>query len=183
MSSRFKKVTIGLLGLAAVVVVSFYSLMVYTKSFSPASTATFDQDGLKLSVKYSQPSKKGRVVFGQADTKPVVPYGKVWRTGANEATVFSTSQALKINGQALSAGEYSLWSVPGPNQWTIIFNRETGQWGTNYNAQLDVLKVETPLKTAGTPQEMLHISFEAMAGGALLVLTWDQARVEVPIQR
>ncbi|MCU0450627.1 MAG: DUF2911 domain-containing protein [Bernardetiaceae bacterium] len=183
MSSRIKKLTIGLLGLAVVVAVAFYSLMVYTKSFSPASTATFDQDGLKLTVKYSQPSKKGRMIFGEAASKAIVPYGKVWRTGANEATVFSTSQALKINGQPLSAGEYSLWTVPGADQWTLIFNQETGQWGTNYNANADVLKVEVPAKSAATPQEMFHISFEAMTGGALMVLAWDETRVEVPIQR
>jgi hypothetical protein len=90
-----------------------------------------------VSVNYSAPAVKGRKVWGS-----LVPYGKVWRTGANEATVFETSADLMINGQKLPAGKYALFTIPGETEWTFIFNSVWEQWGAyRYDAEKDVLRV------------------------------------------
>src|SRR5690606_37609349 len=99
-------------------------------------------------VDYCQPAVKGRVIFGE-----LVPYGQVWRTGANEATVIEINRDVKVAGSDLKAGKYSLWTIPTPEKWTIIFNSETGQWGTMYAEDTDVLKVEVRSSMKDTSTE------------------------------
>ena len=97
-----------------------------TKSFSPEEVVTYVDGDLKISLLYNRPYKKGREIFGD-----LVPFGKTWRTGANEATIFETNKALTIKGKNLAPGKYSLWTVPDSTTWLVIFNLETGQWGIN----------------------------------------------------
>ncbi len=159
-------------------VVAFLGLRAWTKSHSPAHTVVWTQEGLGIRLDYSAPSKKGRVVFGQ-----LVPYGKVWRTGANEATVIAFSQPVAVAGKALPAGKYSLWTIPTPAEWTFIFNAETGQWGTSYDAQRDVLRVSVPAARATAPAEQLDLRFEQAGAGADLVVHWENTRVSLPIRK
>lgn len=158
-----------------------------TKKISPETTAHYEQDGLTLSVTYSSPSKKGRVIFGE-----LVPFGKVWRTGANEPTRFSTATDLTIGGQALPAGEYSLWTIPGENQWTVIFNREIADWGvtlisggkkTTRKPEADALQITVPAESISEVVENFDISFFTPDAGktVYLQLTWDTTRVRVPL--
>ncbi|MEM7186811.1 MAG: DUF2911 domain-containing protein, partial [Bacteroidota bacterium] len=98
-----------------------------TKKHSPEVTQTYTIDDLEVDVFYSSPSKKGRVIFGD-----LVPYGEVWRTGANEATTFSTNKAVIIDGQELPAGDYTLWTIPGEEEWEIIFNSKMYPWGVRW---------------------------------------------------
>ena len=95
-----------------------------TKKHSPQATNTYTKNGMDLSVNYSSPSKKDRVIFGE-----LVPYDVVWRTGANEPTTFSTGSDIKIIDKTLSAGTYSLWTKPGKESWGVIFNKEIPDWG------------------------------------------------------
>jgi hypothetical protein len=88
---------------------------------------------LTVQVDYSRPYKKRREIFGK-----LLPYGQVWRTGANEATIFDVKQDIKIGDKSLKAGKYTLWTIPNADKWTVILNSETGQWGTNYNEKKDV---------------------------------------------
>ncbi|PLK42535.1 DUF2911 domain-containing protein [Emticicia sp. TH156] len=170
-----KKIGILLAGVA-VLALAFFGVRAYTKSKSPADTASFNQNGLSVQVDYCRPYKKDRVVFGQ-----LVPYGKVWRTGANEATLFTVKQDVKIAGKPLKAGTYTLWTVPNADVWTIVLNRQTGQWGTKYDELQDVLRVDVPAgKTTGTV-EQFKIDFAAMAGGANMVLLWENSEVKVPV--
>ncbi len=157
---------------------AFLGLRAWTKSHSPAHTVVWNQEGLSIQLDYSSPSRKGRVVFGQ-----LVPYGKVWRTGANEATLIAFSQPVAVAGKALPAGTYSLWTVPTPTDWTFIFNRETGQWGTSYDAQRDVLRVSVPAARTASPSEQLDIRFEGAGAGADLVVRWENTRVALPIRK
>lgn len=170
-----------------------------TKKHSPERTAAYTERGFDLQVTYSSPSKKGREIFGG-----LVPYGKVWRTGANEPTTFTTGNAIRLGfetqaggGQTLQPGTYSLWTIPGPDQWTIIFNREVPDWGvtlsslgrnTTRNPAADVLSLEAPvLKKSGTPEvvEAFTIDFANPNGPEALFLefAWDTVRVLVPIYR
>jgi hypothetical protein len=158
--------------------VAFLGLRAWTKSHSPARTVVWNQEGLAIKLDYSSPSKKGRVIFGQ-----LVPYGKVWRTGANEATVIELSQPVTVAGKALPAGKYSLWTIPTPTDWTFIFNGETGQWGTSYDAQQDVLRVSVPATRVTAPSEQLDIRFEQAGAGADLVLRWENTQASLPIRK
>lgn len=117
-----------------------------SKRPSPPATAEGVIDGVKIKVDYSQPSVKGRKIFGALEK-----YGQVWRTGANEATVISFDKAVKIEGKDLPAGKYALFSIPGENEWVIIFNSVTDTWGAydyEKNKDKDVLRVTVkPAKT------------------------------------
>ena len=111
-------------GLGVVILILMGSIVLFfykrhTKSFSPEEEVTFESRDLKIKVIYNRPNKKGRVIFGG-----LVPYDEVWRTGANEATTFSSNLPIKIQGKILDAGKYSLWTIPRENQWSIIFNTE-----------------------------------------------------------
>jgi hypothetical protein len=177
MNPKTRKILIAIVGFVVVVAVALFSMLLYTRSFSPEATASLSHNGLDLKVVYCQPSKKGRDIFGA-----LLPYGQVWRTGANAATTFEASRDLKVAGQALNAGKYSLWSIPGQTEWTIIFNRETGQWGTQYNDEADVLRVKVPAGTLTAPQEMFNIGLAGTGAGIEMTLAWDVVQVKVPIE-
>ena len=101
-----------------------------TKKHSPEQTVTYNQGDLQIDLFYCAPSKKDRVIFGE-----LVPYGEVWRTGANEASTFTTNKDLSIDGQTLAAGTYSLWTIPDREQWQVIFNSKMYPWGVNFTDQ------------------------------------------------
>jgi len=151
-----------------------------TKKASPEATVVYSQDGLDLEVFYNRPGKKGRVIFGG-----LVPYDKVWRTGANEATTFTTSKALTIGGTVLPAGTYTLWTIPGTTEWTVIFNKKMYPWGVDWNsvasreAAHDALRVVVPVEAVPTSEELFTIAFQPSP--LAMTLTWDQTRVTVPL--
>lgn len=159
-----------------------YIRFYYTKSFSPEATAEYNQNGVKISVFYNRPYKKGRVIFGE-----LVPYNKVWRTGANEATVFETNKNLNIKNQTLKAGAYSLWTIPGEQNWKVILNSEVGQWGVDFNGEAnrnpdnDVVTVDVPSLSHDKEFEQFTISIEQVGEDLELILLWDKTVVVVPI--
>ena len=159
-----------------IVAIAFFALYKFTKSHSPSEEVNVESKGLKVSVEYCKPYKKGRKIFGG-----ILPYGKLWRTGANEATVIKFNKNVSIAGKDLNKGEYSLWTIPAETDWTIIFNSETGQWGTNHNADKDVMKVNVPSKKTGTIYEQFSIKLLPEQSGANMVLNWDDTEVAVPI--
>jgi hypothetical protein len=167
--------------LLIIIGVLIYLRLFYTKSFSPEDQVTFENAQVKISVFYNRPYKKGREIFGG-----LVPYGKVWRTGANEATLFKTNRDLLFNSQVLKAGEYSLWTIPGEQVWTVIFNAETGHWGVGFNGeanrdpQKDVLQVEVPSVQIEKEFEQFTISLEKAGEDLELTLIWDKTLVAVP---
>src|SRR5690606_1794512 len=117
---------------------------------SPSKTAEGTVNGAKIKISYSSPAVKGRTIWGD-----LVPYGKVWRAGANEATIFETDKDIKVQGKALKAGKYSFFVIPGEQESTAIFNGETGQWGTNYDQSKDVLRVQVPSVQSSNFEERL----------------------------
>ncbi|MDX1629510.1 MAG: DUF2911 domain-containing protein [Fulvivirga sp.] len=145
---------------------------------SPLAIAKMKHKDVYVKVTYSQPHKQGRKIFGH-----LVPYGKIWRTGANEATEITLTDTLIVAGDTLNAGTYSVFSIPQKEQWTIIFNNELGQWGAyNYLQESDELRVEVPVeKIEDVVWEPFTITFDKKNGSADMVLMWDQTRVRVPI--
>lgn len=141
------------------------------KRKSPHETVSNDN----VSVTYGRPYKKGRTIFGS-----LVKYGEVWRTGADEATEITFKKDGTIAGQPVKAGTYTLFTIPGEKEWTIILNGKTGQWGAydyEKNKGQDVLKVNVPAGTASSPAEQLTITLPANA----MVIAWDNTQVSVPL--
>ncbi len=134
-------------------------------------------------VTYGRPSVRGRAIFGP-DTTSIVPYGEVWRLGANEATTITVSAPVRVAGQPLAAGTYAVFAIPGATEWTIIFNRMAEQWGASrYDAAQDALRVMVAPEAFPHTQELFTVSFDQItADGATLMLGWDRVRVPVPIQ-
>src|SRR5271169_6019206 len=122
---------------------------------SPPGTATFTfADGKTVTVDYSRPSMRGRKIFGG-----LVPYGQVWRTGANSATSLKTDANLTIGGASVPAGSYTLYTIPDEKKWTLIINKETGQWGTEYSEKDDLARVEMKVSKNASPTEQFTIAF------------------------
>ena len=119
------------------------------------SVVTNIDDDLKVEIVYSRPFLKGRE-FG----KDIVPYGKVWRTGANEATTFEISKDVLINDKILPAGKYSIYTIPNSDKTTVIFNKIWDQWGTQYDENFDALRVDVPTHTNEEPVEQFTIECE-----------------------
>ncbi len=141
-----------------------------SKRPSPPAVVQTTVRGTDLTIDYSRPSLKGRAAFG--DKTPLAPVGEVWRTGANEATTFTVSKAVKINGQPLAAGTYGLFTIPGATEWTIIFNKTAKQWGAyEYKAADDVLRVKVKPTMLSTPVEQFTITADKSGKVALL---WDK---------
>lgn len=128
---------------------------------------------------YGQPLKKGRVIFGN-----LVPYGKLWRTGANEATEITFTTNVKIGEKALLAGTYTLFTIPNENKWTIILNSELGQWGDfSYDESKNILSYEAEITENDDIYEGFTIQFEDITGGFNMYLLWDKIKVIIPVMK
>jgi hypothetical protein len=143
---------------------------------SPRDTVRSSAGGANLLVDYSRPSKRGRVIFGST----IVPWGEVWRTGANAATQFRTDKALEIGGIVVPAGFYTLWTIPSPTGWKLLINSETGQWGTAHKADHDLFQLDMAATTLPQPVERFVISIVPSAQGGTLNLDWDTTRASIP---
>ena len=147
-------------------------------TLSPPDSVRASVAGASVAVRYSRPSMRGRVIFGN-----VVPWNQVWRTGANQATVFETSADLVIAGAPVPAGKYSLWTLPSPGGWKLIVNRNTGQWGTDYDAQYDLARLDMKVEPLRQPVEQFTIAIEPSGKRGVLKLEWERTRVSVPVTR
>ncbi|GHB53733.1 DUF2911 domain-containing protein [Persicitalea jodogahamensis] len=161
---------------------AFIGYRSYTKSFSPEAVAEFNQNGLDIRVQYCRPAKKRRLIFGRESDNALVPYDKVWRTGANEATLITFANDVTVAETPVPSGTYSLWTVPGPAKWQLVINRETGQWGTQYNDGMDLTRIEIPIRINPRVTENFKIFFEQKPYGADLILNWDQTEAIAAIR-
>ena len=153
------------------------AMMAAIPQLSPRDTLRTSVAGANFTVTYSRPAKRGRAVFGG-----IVPWGEVWRTGANEATHFHTDKNLVIEGASVPAGTYTLWTIPRPDGWTLIINKQTGQWGTIYDSAQDLARVEMHVEPLEATADQFVISVEPMEAGAVLRLKWDDREAWVPIE-
>jgi Protein of unknown function (DUF2911) len=154
----------------------------------PASAECKFADGKTLKIDYSSPrlndpkTHQPRMIFGPAGEKALVPYGEVWRTGANEATTFVADTNLTVGGQAVPAGSYTLFTIPKADAWTLIVSKKTGEWGTPYPGEKeDLLRV--PMSVSRTPAvvENFTIAFDQAGGKCTLHMEWENTRASVEI--
>ncbi len=144
---------------------------------SPPAEAEVSLGGKQVTVHYNSPSMRGRKIMGG-----LVPYGKVWRTGANPATSLKTAATLKIGTATVPAGSYTLYTLPSEGTWMLIINKQTGQWGTEYNQSKDLARVEMKKSTLAQPQEKMSISFDNTQGrNTELHVRWETTDVSVPV--
>ncbi|MGV3510047.1 MAG: DUF2911 domain-containing protein [Sphingobacteriaceae bacterium] len=140
----------------------------------PAKTTETLNNGAVITIEYSQPALKNRTIG-----KDIAPFGKVWRTGANEATSFEVSKDVTIEGKTLPAGKYGLYTIPGEKEWIIIFNKAWDQWGTVYKQDLDQLRVNVKPETTESLKERLI--FEISKNGEVS-LEWGETEVEFDVK-
>ena len=178
-----KKVLI-IISLLVLATLGFLAYRIYTtKSHSPEANVEFADGPLKVHVFYNRPFKRGREIFGG-----LVPFGRVWRTGANEASYLETNQVLNFGGKELKPGKYSLWTIPNEQSWTIILNSEYPSWGVsfdgvaNYNEAADALRVDVPAVLQDKEIEQFTISVEKVDEGYELIFMWDKTLVIVPFR-
>ena len=145
---------------------------------SVRDTARATVGGANVWVDYSRPMKRGREIFGN-----VVPWNTPWRTGANAATQFNTPVDLTIGGATVPAGMYTLWTLPTPTGWKLIINKLTGEWGTEYHAEQDLVHVDAKVETVAQPVEQFTIAFEPAAAPTTITFTWDRTKVSVPVAK
>lgn len=127
-------------------------------------------------IVYSRPQKNGRQVFGE-----LVEFGQVWRLGANEATEIEIYKDCKVNGQKLKKGRYTLYAIPYPDKWTIIFNRETDIWGAFlYDAKKDVLRTDIKPESQSEAAEAFSMGFEKADSSVNLIIAWDRVKAILP---
>lgn len=151
--------------------------LTWASAQSPHVTA----DGKNMSIRYGQPSKKGRVLFGKAGSGSLEPYGKPWRIGADSATQITFKKDATFGGKAIKAGTYTLVATPNEKEWTVILNSQLGQWGAykyEEHKSKNVLQVTVPNKNYPASQEKLTF----IANDASLDFQWDKVGFSVPVK-
>ena len=147
------------------------------KPLSPPATAEAKIDGKNITINYSAPSKRDRVIMGK-----LVPYGEVWRTGANAATTLTTDSAMMIGNLHLAPGTYTLYTIPGEKEWTLIVNKQTGQWGTEYDQTQDLGRTKMNVNKLTDPLETFTIAVKPTAGkNGVISLAWENTEATIPI--
>lgn len=160
----------------AVLAWSQYSLY-KTKQFSPAEKAIYETAQINIEVDYCRPKRAGRTVFGE-----LVPYGRWWRTGANEPTQIELSRDISFSGKILKAGLYSIVTIPEAESWTVIFNNRIPDWGTYYYPKDDELRVIGKIENLPEPIESFTIDFSEEDGLPTIIFAWDQVKVTLPFK-
>jgi DUF2911 family protein len=177
MNTRILAISAGLAALAAAAAPATAADLVLPR-VSPKTTVSQSIGLTDFTVSYSRPGVKGRVIWGE-----LVPYDKPWRTGANEATSFTTNDDVIVEGQKLAAGTYSFFTIPGKEQWTVVFNKEKDLWGAfAYKPEQDVLRVTVKPQPA-EHQEWMRIDFENLTpSSGDLVVRWEKLAIPVKVQ-
>ena len=147
---------------------------------SPAAKASCAlADSKTITVDYSSPRAKGRKIFGG-----LVPYGEVWRAGANEATTFVPTADVMVGGTHVPAGNYTVFAIPNKDKWTLIISKKTGEWGTNYAGPgEDLARIDMKVSATPSAVENFTIAFDKTAGGCTLRMEWETTRATVDITK
>lgn len=139
---------------------------------SPLDSVRAEIDGAEIAIQYGRPSMRGREIFGD-----LVPYDEVWRTGANEATHVRTSADLEIGGTEVPAGHYTIYTVPGEDEWTLVVNEQTGQWGTEYDPDRDFARIPLDVERLESPVDTFTMKLEDGDGhDGVLAIEWEDTR-------
>ena len=178
-----KKIIIGVVAFVVLLGIAFVYLNYRNRNLSPSGTAELTANGLTVSIPYSRPSVRGRLVFGTEAEQALQPYGKYWRLGANESTEITINKDVLFNGQPVSAGTYRMYSIPNAGEFEIVLNSELGQWGAfEPDSSLDVLRTKVPVETTDSLVEQYTISMVEADGGINVVFEWSDVRFTVPVK-
>jgi len=183
MTRKTKRIIISILAIVVVLVGTSLYLTISTKNHSPLAHATYDKDGLSIDIKYCQPFKKGRLIFGDEKDGALQPFGKYWRLGANEATTITTNKNVKFGGHSLEAGTYSLYAIPGVEFFTIAVNEVYDRWGyAEADVSKDIFRLNVPVEYTNASIEQLQINFIEKGDNALLKIGWDTTELKIEIE-
>lgn len=176
-----KKILIGVAVLLLAVIGFFGYGLLFPKS--PTTSTSFSSNGLDIKVNYSQPSKRGRLIFGEEKDGALQPYGKYWRLGANASTEITFSKNVTFAGKPVNAGSYRMYAVPGPTSFQISLNSEVGVYFgvAEPDYSKDILKVDIPVSAAPSETEKFVIQFSDDSAGVNMDFVWDKILVRVPI--
>ncbi len=162
--------------------------MAFTSNLSAQEFPGLDKSPMDMAIYPGrEPEKVVRVIYSRPQLKgrslsDLAPDGKVWRTGANESTEITFYKDVTFGGAAVPAGTYSLFSIPGGSEWTVILNKGLNQWGAYaYDAGADLVRVTASASTAADSLEPFSIAFQEVSGGVHMVMAWGKTRVAVPI--
>jgi Protein of unknown function (DUF2911) len=171
-----KKIAVSVLFVFALCLIS--SAQDKSKRPSPPEQAQCKfSDGKTITVDYSSPRAKGRKIFGD-----LVPYGQVWRTGANEATTFVTNTSVSTEGRDIPAGNYTIFTVPEQNKWTLIVNKKTGEWGIPYKYESEELaRIPMSVSKTSGPVENFTIRFDQGGNACTLNMSWEETQASVKL--
>lgn len=162
--------------LIGLILLSFFAFDLQAQNTkSPKSSSEETIGDLNVKINYSAPSVRGRKIWGD-----LVPYDKVWRTGADNATTVQFNKDVTVEGQALKAGKYALFTIPGEKEWTVIFNNNPDQWGAyKYDESLDAIRVKAqPKEYQMTEQLLIDVD-----PNGIISISWDRMRVEVQVSQ
>jgi hypothetical protein len=175
-----KKTYIGGIAALCLVVAVVVAIAQHDKSKRPSPPAKAECDlggGKTITVDYSSPRAKGRKIYGG-----LVPYGKVWRAGANEATTFVTSADISVGGTAVPAGNYTIFVIPNPDKWSLVISKKTGEWGTAYpGPNNDLARIDMKSSTLPSAVEDFTIAFDKSGPGCTMNIDWETTRASVEI--
>lgn len=180
-----RKILIGF----GVIILVFGIYVVYisltTKSHSPAEVAQFESDDISLEVRYCRPFMKDRAVFGHDYEDVLVPFGRKWRTGANEATEIELTSDVHIGNKTLPAGTYSIYSIPQPSSWVIVFNSRTNYWGASFSGdpfkeEFDVLRAEASVSELTADVEQFGIALQQSGERTIdMTFAWERTQASL----
>lgn len=178
-----KKKIFIVLGIVLLLVIAFEGYQIATtKSHSPSDTKEFSFNGVDMKVVYCRPYKKGRLIFGEEKDGALLPNGKYWRLGANEATEITFSKNITFGGQPVNAGSYRMYAIPNATTWKVVLNSELGKWGAfEPDHGLDVLSVDVPVQDNSPETEQFTINFTSDSTTAYIDFIWDKTKVSVPV--
>ena len=143
----------------------------------PATTECQLSGGRSVKIAYSSPRMKGRKIFGD-----LVPYGQVWRAGANEATTLVTGTDLNVGGTSVPAGSYTIFAVPNADKWQLVISKKTGEWGTAYpGPSNDLARIDMKVSPLSSPMENFTISFDHVGSGCTLTMSWENTKASVDV--
>lgn len=176
-----KKILIGVGVLIVLVVVAFFYMNNRNRTMSPPGSASLENDGISVSVNYSRPSARDRLIFGEVEEGALQPYGIYWRLGANEPTVMDVSADFLFGGKEFQAGKYVIYAIPRKGEMEVRLSSDLRLWGyTEPNYEMD-LASEVVRVNINSKVEQFTIDAEKMEGGVNMVFTWDVYKWSLPV--
>jgi hypothetical protein len=178
-----KKILISIAVVVLLIAAAMFYLNQRNRTLSPPGSESLTSGGLTVSVTYSRPSVRGRLIFGPEEQKALQPYGKYWRLGANESTEITINRDATFNGTPIKAGTYRMYAIPGPDSFEIALNSELGKWGAfEPDYSKDVMRTKVPTQKTASPVEQYTISLAPEGDGINMVFEWSDTRFVVPLK-